>query len=1195
MHSNDTADIAEFDVASDREHIRLKSMYLGKRSILPVNEWLWADNKFTYGSTLRCQAIDKCIEEIISNAIDNYDRAFERKSKTPVTAIDVAFNRDTGVIRVTNNGDGIPIVRSPKYNDMYIPDGIFSMARCGSNIHKDANSTLGGTNGYGAKLTIFMSTSAEVNTTDGVRKLTFAKKFADGLSVGDPVVGPTTGPAGTQVAFKLDWSLFTQHELPAEYTPELSAGIDAFIVRWLKFLAYMVKLDGRGCNITYNGGNMYDADLFAKFGGEALYIVQKSAGTTWTYVVSLVAPQYKIGIINGVYVRGEITTVERMLAAIKRHLRATIKSTFGKELSSLQLDALLLNISICFIGRVRGVEWNAQNKDTAGIPESEIARFGEITDKQLAQVWKLLEPLIADMLETKNTRAPKYDKYEAAQRVRIDPSRCLLLIVEGKSAAGATRDGLKNKIFQKRFGSLVPYIGLFQLKGVPINAGRNVKQIKVGTRHVIKQTDKLKNNVEVNGLLSALGIEVGRRYDNSEEGLANRAKLNYGRAVLLTDQDIDATNIQSLTINNIRSLCTGLVESDSFFSVVYTALVRVYLTKEIHEFYTEDAFRQWCLQNPRALVGAKKDAVKYVKGLASNNGAERIKICMNIFDRCYRMHGDWNEFDKFLGDDPAVRRALVNSPIVVFDCENTRDIDVYTHLHGGQKAFMCENLERKLPSPFDGLVPSRRKSVAVAKTLKSRPYGVDVICGEALRNFEYHHGAASLISTLNKMSQVFIGANNIPYYLPEGQSGTSDAGGADSGQSRYVKLMPNLPVLSAMFPSADADLLEYVLSDGVEVEPHNYLPILPPILETRITVAHGWNCAIYARDLKSVVRAVRDKLAGIDITGRVLPFWSRGGENVQIINGGEYSLGEFHIETRRGREWMVITKLPYRCWRQPYLSFLKKIQKGDKAEVQEIKRKASKQSGVGTVRPIVFDNIENAPFEDAIHVRLKANYRDILAAMYKAEPDDVIKLRTYFQLYTDMRPTLNFYHNGVINYTMYSDIITDWFVQRRGLYVKRLERERELLQCRIAELREVVRYCEEYHTMQNDMQNISDADDIAILRQKKFTPLNVAVITSHRGMLAADIRAAFTGAAASYDYLRNMRRRDLVREQNLKRRGELAELERESATYAADVSPLVATVWLREIKVLLREVKKGIAMEWKTPHDKKLYDQLLAL
>jgi hypothetical protein len=741
----------------------------------------------------------------------------------------------------------------------------------------------------------------------------------------------------------------------------------------------------------------------------------------------------------------------------------------------------------------------------------------------------------------------------------------------------------------------VPYIGLFQLKGVPINAGRNIKHVQVGNRSIIKQTDKLRNNVEINGLLNALGIEIGRKYDDSAEGMQNRAKLNYGRAVLLTDQDIDATNIQSLTINNIRTLCSGLVESNSFFSIVYTALVRVYLAKTIHEFYTEDAFRQWCVQNPRALVGAKKDAVKYVKGLASNNGAERIKICMNIFDRCYRMHGDWPEFDKFMGNDPAMRRELINSPIAVFDCENTREIGVYAHLHSGQKAFMRENLERKLPSPFDGLVPSRRKSVAVAKTLKARPYGVDVICGEALRNFEYHHGAASLISTLNKMSQVFVGANNIPFYLPEGQSGTSDAGGTDSGQSRYVKLMPNLPVLSAMFPTADADLLEYVLSDGVEVEPKHYLPILPPILETRVTVAHGWNCAIFARDIKAVVRAVKDKLNGVDIRGRHLPFWARGGENIQIVNGHEQSFGQFYIETRRGREWLIITKLPYRCWRQQYLSYLKKIQKGDRVEVQELKRKVAKQTDSASARAIIFDNVENAPFEDSINIRLKANYREILAAAYPDAADDTAKLRAYFQLYTDMRPMLNFYHDGVHTYGDYVDIVAEWFELRRGLYVKRITREREILNCRIVELRELIRYCEIYHTLQNDMQNISDADDIAILQKSGFRALCVSVISAHRGMLAADIAAEFTGAKASYDYLRNMRRRDLVQEQNLKRRGELAELERRYSEYDADPAAMVKAVWLREIKMLVSEIRKGSAVEWKTPHDKKLYDQLLSM
>ena len=1230
MRSRDQRDIAAFDVASDREHIRLKSMYLGKRSITVRPEWVLENNStFVSRDVAGCPAIFKCIEEIISNAYDNYERVFAAKSKTPVLNIRVRHDRATGMITVANDGDGIPVIRSPKYDNLYIPDGIFSMARCGSNIYKEDGSTLGGTNGYGAKLTIFMSTFAEVKTTDGARGLTFAKQFADGLAVGEPVVAPTKAAAGTQVRFSLDWSLFTQNEQPAAYTPAVAHGIDTFLTRWLKLLAYAIHADGRRCTVTYNDANMYDAGIFARFGSEPIYITHTADGTKWTYVVSLVSPQYKIGIINGVYVRGEITTIERLLASVKKHMRTTIKATFGKDVTTTQLDAILGNISVCFIGRVRGVEWNAQNKDTAGVPESELARFGEVTDRQLAQIWKLVEPLVVDMLEAKTTRTVKYEKYEPAQRVKTDPGKCMLLIVEGKSAAGATRDGLKNKIFQKRFGAMVPYIGLFQLKGVPINASRNIKYVAAGNRQLIKQTDKLKNNAEINGLISALGAEIGKTYDDSVDGVANRGRLNYGRAVLLTDQDIDATNIQSLTINNVRRLCRGLVESNSFFNIVYTALVRVYLAKHIHEFYTEDAFRRWCSDNPTALTGVKKDAVKYVKGLASNNGAERIKICMNIFERCYRMHGDWPEFDKFLGDDPAMRRTLVNSPVLVFDCEPTRDISVYMHLHSGQKAFMKENIERKLPSPFDGLVPSRRKAVAVAKSLKARAYGVDVICGEALRNFEYHHGAASLISTLNKMSQVFVGANNVPFYLPEGQSGTNDAGGADSGQSRYVKLMPNLGVLSAMFPAADADLLPYVLSDGIKVEPRHYLPILPPVLETRITVAHGWNCAIYARDLTAVVKAVHDKIAGKSVRGRVLPFWSRGGEDIQIVNGRECSMGAFHIEQRRGRDWLVITKLPYRCWRQQYIAFLKKLLRGDKSEMHELKRKSEKASaepgakkkggrgGNGDAaapalnasaapastapkpggRASVFDTIENAPFEDRISVRLVPAYADALDKVYVADLPTESKLRTYFQLYTDMRPILNFYDDGVCEYANYIDVVEAWFPKRHALYCQRIERENMLLTCRAIELRELIRYCGEYATLRNDMHAITEQADIAMLAAAGFKKLNTGVLAKHGGMLADAIMAKLTGPKASFDYIRNLRRRDLVMERNAERQRELADIERKlqecGGSGGAPIGDIVARVWRSEIQTLVGEIKKGMAMDWKTPHDKKLYDSLL--
>jgi len=52
--------------------------------------------------------------------------------------------------------------------------------------------------------------------------------------------------------------------------------------------------------------------------------------------------------------------------------------------------------------------------------------------------------------------------------------------------------------------------------------------------------------------------------------------------------------------------------------------------------------------------------------------------------------------------------------------------------------------------------------------------------------FRYHHGEASLFSTMINMAQTFVGSNNINLLLPSGQFGTRLLGGDDAASPRYL-------------------------------------------------------------------------------------------------------------------------------------------------------------------------------------------------------------------------------------------------------------------------------------------------------------------------------------------------------------------------------------------------------------------------
>jgi len=66
----------------------------------------------------------------------------------------------------------------------------------------------------------------------------------------------------------------------------------------------------------------------------------------------------------------------------------------------------------------------------------------------------------------------------------------------------------------------------------------------------------------------------------------------------------------------------------------------------------------------------------------------------------------------------------------------------------------------------------------------------------------YHHGEASLASTIIGMAQDFVGTNNINYLMPIGQFGTRNMGGKDAASARYIHTNLN-KLTRALFPESD--------------------------------------------------------------------------------------------------------------------------------------------------------------------------------------------------------------------------------------------------------------------------------------------------------------------------------------------------------------------------------------------------------
>jgi len=177
------------------------------------------------------------------------------------------------------------------------------------------------------------------------------------------------------------------------------------------------------------------------------------------------------------------------------------------------------------------------------------------------------------------------------------------------------------------------------------------------------------------------------------------------------------------------------------------------------------------------------------------------------------------------------------------------------------KDFSLYTIEnRAIPSIIDGFKPSQRKiinaSLDVWKTGNEKPLKVFQLAGLVASTQFYHHGNASLESSIITMAQRF--KNNLPLLEEIGQFGSLRS--PEPGAARYIgtKLNKNFRLLYK-----DFELLEYKEEEGVEIEPRYFLPIIPTVLINGSSgIAVGFSSNVLNRNPIEIITACENVLKG---------------------------------------------------------------------------------------------------------------------------------------------------------------------------------------------------------------------------------------------------------------------------------------------------------------------------------------------
>lgn len=504
-----------------RQHVLQKhGMYIGSIEKDQVDIWL-VDAPGTRVEKRRIEYIPglfKIFDEIVGNAIDHSIR--QRDTTNPVKSIKVLIDKDTGVISVTNDGDGIEVVKHPEH-DIYVPELIFGNLLTSTNYADDADNEriVQGTNGIGCKACNIFSSWFEIETIDGERGLKYKQRFEDNMSIikKPSVTKSTVKKTYTTVSFLPDYGRFGLTKLSDDmYEVMRKRTYDACAVT------------DKGVAIHFNGTKL-DVPTFEKY--VDLYLGSKTDHTRvheliddrWEIVASYndFGGFEQVSFVNGIltikggkhvdYIMGQIVKKITELVT-KKHKDANIKPHTIKD-----------NLIIFIKCTISNPTFDSQTKESLTTAASKFGSKPEVSAAFVTKLFKTgIEQRIMDLSAINDDKTLKKTDGKKSNTVRgivkledaawaggPKSSQCTLILTEGDSAATMAIAGLA-EVGRDRFG-------VFPLKGKVMN----VKDATI---------KKISENEEINNIKKILGLESGKTYKNASE-------LRYGQLMLMTDSD----------------------------------------------------------------------------------------------------------------------------------------------------------------------------------------------------------------------------------------------------------------------------------------------------------------------------------------------------------------------------------------------------------------------------------------------------------------------------------------------------------------------------------------------------------------------------------------------------------------------------------------------------------------------------------
>ena len=874
-------------------------------SIDPQTENVWCydeeNNKMYKDDVTFTECFFKIFDEVLVNSIDQHHRLITKIKELPdnkikpVKRISVNVDEKKGTVCVENDGEGLDVVMHAKHGK-YVPEVVFGNLLTSVNYDKTEKRTVGGKNGVGAKITNIFSKEFIIETVDWRRKLHYKQVFRDNMNVvEEPVITKYTKVPYTRITYTPDFKRFGVKK------PE-SMGDWKLIKRRVVDASACTD---RSVSIYLNGKKIETKEfedyvnLYIGAKGETKRVFS-AVNDRWQVAVCL-SPNGEfdqVSFVNGIFTDEGGRHVNHVVDSLARKLVASINS--GKNKVDVKPAFIKSNLMVFIKATIENPKFNTQTKRKL---TSLVEHFGskcDLDDAFVVKVTKLgilqrAQQLADFKAKTQlnkttdgNARARKVYHPKLIDARAAGPRRkkmTTIVFTEGDSAANFMAKGLKG-IPDKEH----QYWGYFPLRGKLLN-------IRKAT------ISQLKNNEEIKMIKQIIGLKEGEDYSDTKN-------LRYDRVMILADADKDGHHIKGLLMNLFSAKWPSLMKIPGFLCDLATPINKVMKTNARNkvtssiDFFSEDEFKKWMDEHNHG----RGWEIMYYKGLGTYEPNDAKKLCgdmkitnyvwdsnpsTSLPNKDVTEHSFELAFEKSYED---ARKEWLNNnaELEEIELQKVNDVTFPHFIDNKLKQFSIADNVRSIPSMVDGFKPSQRKVLfSCLKRNLTKRTKVASLAGYVAEHSAYHHGEASLNSTIVSMAQDFVGSGNVNLLYPSGSFGSRMGGGRDNklgddaAASRYIFTFLN-NICKALFSSHDDALLEFLTEEGQSIEPAHYLPTLPLILlNGTIGLGTGYSTSVPCYNPEDVVVNIKRYLSGEPMT-EMLP-WYRGFKGkITKLNEGQY-------------------------------------------------------------------------------------------------------------------------------------------------------------------------------------------------------------------------------------------------------------------------------------------------------------------